>query len=1202
MTSYLIRLSVGLLLSSVLPAKAVEYYVTPVLPNPKCPADQPCLELDEYALNSSLYFSDRDSVTLHFLDGDHSLTKELNFTNIEKLLWLGNLNETSCVCIQIQCGAAITFNAVSELVMNKLSIEATLNDCFELHLETSSFYLEEVVITSINTTILSGGFILITNCTFNCSLLSVWIIGSSDDYCETNIKNSRLIDSPDSYSFLYSEFCDDCRMNLMLDNVTTNRSKLNLSQEVPNLETGDLHLYTTIYTPHKVNITDSSFNRSPSVGILFYVSIPQHQVNSTYKGEIIISRTNFSENRLGGMMVWFQKLSDIQTSGTPPKLSIEDCTFSYNSMASVSVSTEYPASALTVIGDPILIDISISRSSFLGNIDTRSIPIAVLISFQTVKISNSNFSANTGTALKAYNSHVFISEEVNFMSNSAYEGGGMVLVNSYLHLSKNANVRFYNNTAQHVGGGILVKQETVNIGPADFSQPRCFYQIDNESENVSVNMIDNSAKHGGDHIYGASLKSQCRVNNSDDADNSYKVWKNVFHFKGSSHLSPVSSDSTRVCQCDAGPEMPNCTQLYKIFNTTLRFPGERFSISAALVGDDFGTTSGAIYTQFISPNPSNFSISELQTSQTVNKSCNQIQFTVHSNKTGRWETLMLTPHFNTPPFKHSTMEEMQTNVDEYMQYGYIPPDLLQTPIYIKVYLLPCPLGFILLNGVCQCDTVLVENNIECAIKNRQGLVYRSGSVWINASYDDNGTSNGVILNMYCPHQYCREEKLAIDLEEPNMQCAFNHAGTLCGACMQGYSLTVGSQRCLMCENNSGVALLLFFILAGFVLVLFVKFFDLTVTYGTISGLIFYANIIWVNQSILFPEKQSLAVQILKVFIAWINLDFGIETCFFVGLDAYWKTWMQFLFPFYIWTIAGVIIILSRYSAVATRLFGNNSVPVLATLILLSYAKLLRTIINVVELTFLEYPDGHRLIVWALDGNVPYIVSKHGPLFFAGIAALLFLWLPYTMALFLVPWLRAKSNWKCLRWINKLKPFFDANFGPLKDRQHYWIGLLLLVRGFLFIIMLLSATSKVSQSVNLLTIVFTVTLLLVHPEPYKKWYLTLLEKSFFLNVIAFCNGVFYVERVGGSKTAVANISLGFAVVQFVVIFLVHAYATMRRLKMCTRYIYRPRQDNHTHTHVLQTERPHTTIVAPSGPGEDRYNLLRESLLESEDEAD
>ena len=1209
MTSFLIRLSVGLLLSSVafqqsvLPANVVEYYVTPVLPNPKCPADQPCLELDQYALNSSLYFSDRDSVTLHFLDGDHSLTKELNFTNMEKLLWLGSMNETSH--IEIHCGAVIKFN-VSEFVMRKLSIEATSNEYFELYLDSSSFYLEEVVITSINTTISSEGIIFITNSTFNYLSLIFYIVGLSGDR-ETVIKNSRLIDSPGSLT--YRELCDDCRINFTLDNFVSNDSNLNLSHDALD-NWNSVTCFVTLYAPHKVNITHSSFNYNPSTGLVLYVTLPQHQENSTYNGEITISDTHFSDNRFGGLMVTSlcPEGLDIQTSGTPPELIIEDCTFVYNSMTSGFFSTGIDSyiitSALTVIGVPRLFDISISRSSFLGNIDAQSIPITVFIASNNVTITNCVFSENTGTALKAYNSHVFISEEVNFMSNSAYEGGGMVLVNSYLHLSKNASVMFSNNTAQHVGGGILLKQESLTIDPTDNSQPRCFYQIDDESENVSVSMIDNSANHGGDHIYGASLKSECvATSGSGGSQNkSYQVWEKMFHFTGNSNLSRVSSDQTRVCQCDQ--EVPNCTDLDKIFNTTVRFPGETFNISAVLVGDDFGTTSGTIYTQFISPNPSNFSISELQTSQTVNRSCNQIEFTVYSNKTGRWETLILTPFFNTPPFKHSTMEEMQKNVDEYMQYGYIPPDLLQTPIYIQVFLLPCPLGFILLNDVCQCDLVLVENNIECAIKNRRGYIYRSDSVWINASYDDNGTSNGVILNKYCPHQYCREENLAIVLEEPNMQCAFNHAGTLCGACMQGYSLTLGSQRCLICENNSGIALLLFFILAGFVLVLFIKFFDLTVTYGTTSGLIFYANIIWANQSILFPEKQSLAVQILKVFIAWINLDFGIETCFFVGLDAYWKTWMQFLFPFYIWTIAGVIIILSRYSEVATRLFGNNSVPVLATLILLSYAKLLRTIINVVEFVPLEYPDGHQLIVWALDGNVPYIVSKHGPLFCAGIAALVFLWLPYTMALFLVPWLRVKSNWKCLRWINKLKPFFDANFGSLKDRQHYWIGLLLLVRGFLFISMLLSTTSKVSQNVNLITIVITVTLLLVHPEPYKKWYLSLLEKSFFFNVIAFCVGVFYVERVGGSKTAVASISLGFAVVQFVVIFLVHAYVTMRRLKMCNKYC--PCRLSNTHTRMYRIEDPQpSTTSSTTSPGEDRYNLLRDTytILESdENEAD
>ena len=91
------------------------------------------------------------------------------------------------------------------------------------------------------------------------------------------------------------------------------------------------------------------------------------------------------------------------------------------------------------------------------------------------------------------------------------------------------------------------------------------------------------------------------------------------------------------------------------------------------------------------------------------------------------------------------------------------------------------------------------------------------------------------------------------------------------------------------------------------------------------------------QSTFLPEGDT---NPLTVFIAWLNLDLGIETCFFHGLDGYWKTWLQFVFPFYIWATILLIIYVSHCSQAVARIFGNNSVPVLATLILLSYAKLL----------------------------------------------------------------------------------------------------------------------------------------------------------------------------------------------------------------------------------------------------------------------
>ena len=58
--------------------------------------------------------------------------------------------------------------------------------------------------------------------------------------------------------------------------------------------------------------------------------------------------------------------------------------------------------------------------------------------------------------------------------------------------------------------------------------------------------------------------------------------------------------------------------------------------------------------------------------------------------------------------------------------------------------------------------------------------------------------------------------------------------------------------------------------------------------------------------------QNTAIQSSVVLypdpIAWVNLDFGIEICFYNGMDTYSKTWLQFVFPVYIWVLVGLMIL------------------------------------------------------------------------------------------------------------------------------------------------------------------------------------------------------------------------------------------------------------------------------------------------------
>ena len=87
----------------------------------------------------------------------------------------------------------------------------------------------------------------------------------------------------------------------------------------------------------------------------------------------------------------------------------------------------------------------------------------------------------------------------------------------------------------------------------------------------------------------------------------------------------------------------------------------------------------------------------------------------------------------------------------------------------------------------------------------------------------------------------------------------------------------------------------------------------TVKIGIINGIVFYASIVGVNQKIFFPTGRK---NILGILISWIRLDLGIETCFYDGMDMYAKTWLQFIFPIYIFGL----ILLSLHSGNAAPLW------------------------------------------------------------------------------------------------------------------------------------------------------------------------------------------------------------------------------------------------------------------------------------------
>ena len=463
----------------------------------------------------------------------------------------------------------------------------------------------------------------------------------------------------------------------------------------------------------------------------------------------------------------------------------------------------------------------------------------------------------------------------------------------------------------------------------------------------------------------------------------------------------------------------------------------------------------------------------------------------------------------------------------------------------------CPIGFEKSNftGNCMCDHRLWQYTNSCEIDRQAILRNSSSTFWLQGVSYNNGTPEGFIHHPYCPLDYCISESKYINLNNPDEQCSVKHSGLLCGKCREGLSIVLGSSQCKECSNNY-LALLIPFALAGVFLVILLFLLNLTVAARTLHGLIFYANIVAANHHIFFPQSSNNPA---SIFIAWLNLDLGIQTCFYNGMDVYTKTWLDLVFPVYIWVVVGFLVYISGCSVVMTKLLGSSPVPVLATLFLLSYAKVLRTIIAALSLTVLYYPH-KSILVWIHDANVS--LAKYIPLALVALLFLVFLFLPYTFLLLLGQWLQTKSHLCLLSWVRnpKLKAILNTYHAPYKSKHRYWTGLLLLVRCALFVVFAFNISGN--NSVNLLAIssaTFGIFIwFALFGMVYKNWCLNTLELSFILNLGMLAAATYHVKQSGGSQAAVAYTSVGIAFLTFVGIVTYHSYI---RIKSKVQYIQR-----------------------------------------------
>ena len=726
---------------------------------------------------------------------------------------------------------------------------------------------------------------------------------------------------------------------------------------------------------------------------------------------------------------------------------------------------------------------------------------------------------------KSMESQLYMTNTVKFLANSAKQGGAIAFrENTRLKLNTSLQAHFVNNRAEIYGGAIFVRSDATTDRMSCFAPPdtlnECFFALDSVFS-INLNFSYNSAGEAGSDIFGGNLE-RCEISIDGSSWDPLPFIRELAVFNGdNSTTSDISSEPLRVYICDNDSNLMDSASLSIVRATEA-------NLSVLIVGQDRGSVPSSVR---ISLN-NDVSIDAARRIQDTGKTCTPVSYRLKSEN----DTTSFNLFPDDGPCRSIGMSTATVNIT----------------------FLPCPNGFELKGPECDCEERLrvTEHDITCNVDDST-IFRQSNTFWMGTVFDDdNGTGDyiGLILHLGCPIDYCTSSPVNLTVNNVDAQCDHNHVGILCGSCREDHSIAFGGLHCLKC-SSAYIALIIPFALAGIVLVAAILLLKFSASAnGTINGLIFYANVVQANRSVFIPLGDT---NVLTMFIAWLNLDLGIEICFYDGMTTYAFTWLQFLFPFYVWALIVTIIIVCHYSRRISKIFGTNPVAALATLLLLSYSKILRTVIFALTFTRLEYPDRIEY-VWRYDGSVPYFQrADFTALGIFAMVVLLFLFVPYTLLLLCGYWLRIWSHWKIFSWINKIMPFLDAYYAPYKKETRYWTGLLLLVRCILFLAFSQTSDGGLSDTkFNLLAVssvtVCLATLAWLHRGIYERLYNDILEGFFILNLCIFAIASYHVDGYG-IQAAIAYTSIGLAFATFLGIVLCHAYMILRNTAMWKKFV-------------------------------------------------
>ena len=752
--------------------------------------------------------------------------------------------------------------------------------------------------------------------------------------------------------------------------------------------------------------------------------------------------------------------------------------------------------------------------------------------YSDVEIIESNFTTASSSIVIAVQSVIYLTQTIVFTAGySAAYGGALYLSNSYVTLRAPTNVSFINNTAE-LGGGAIYNEY-------HHSQGDCFFRLVDANgtlENPGVHLYfkGNRANEAGGDVY-ASL--QCTVYD-DGLAPEYAAASNATEvFQAITSEAPIqlAADPFIVCIIFDNTDMQECANSRTAPYQVAIYPGQSKTLFFITL-DEYGQ---------ITPSLVYF----------VDVADNRIVFIVRTEANASQE-YDISSSLGSVVLELATQTVITSGLSLFDQYIYVA--------HVSVTVLPCPDGFILSinTSKCVCNSFFHEQGLSCDIGNNRFL--KPLYSWIG--HTSNGTNSA--FSDLCPPDYCKASR-DVNPANADEQCDNNHAGVLCGACALNFSSVFGATLCRPCEDSSNLWLLIIFAIMGVAVLVLLVTLNVTVNNGVLNGFLFYANVIKIYDSSYLPAQSTdTFVKIFSIFVSWLNLDLGIVTCFYKGMSEYDKSWLQFTFPIYIFILAGGVALLGSYSKTVSRLFSRRKmIPLLATLLLITYTKLLKVSIAILSFSEIKIESENGTSskkVWKPDGNVDYLKDGHIPLFIAATLVLMAFVAPYTLLLLLTPCIKAKSDRRIFCWINKLKPFIDCYESPYETRHRFWTGVLLLSRIVIYVTNeMVGFNQPDANSVIVFVIAFGLTLYLTRFAVYKRWQYTLVEIFLYLNmaffsVFSLVDAADIVASIDGSASlnslhTAYSFAVGSTFLLFLIVMGLQVYIVLRGINASRKHV-------------------------------------------------